>query len=133
MKIREYNLEIESYKIHKEITLGLYNDYLCFSSTVYKEPLNGNSLLSIFMIFGYFNDTNLENSFTINIYEYFSNEGNSNIFDIIFNENVLNIEIQNNIFGYILSSENIRLVTIPEEIEFWKYKISYNTWRNWIL
>ena len=61
VKIREYNLEIESYKIHKEITLGLYNDYLCFSSTVYKEPLNGNSLLSIFMIFGYFNDTNLEN------------------------------------------------------------------------
>ena len=49
------------------------------------------------MIFGYFNDTNLENSFTINIYEYFSNEGNSNIFDIIFNDNVLNIDIQNNI------------------------------------
>ena len=61
VKIREYNLDFENYKIHKEISLGIYNNYLCFSSTVYEGQLNSNTLLSIFMIFGYFNDTNLDN------------------------------------------------------------------------
>ena len=120
VKIREYNLDFENYKIHKEISLGIYNNYLCFSSTVYEGQLNSNTLLSIFMIFGYFNDTNLDNNFTINIYDYFTNEGNNNnIFNLIINSEVESISIQNNIFGYELSRESIRLVTIPEEIEFY--------------
>ena len=119
IKIREYQVNYNSYKTHREISLGLYNNFICFSSTVYK--IDGYKLISMLMIFGYFNETNNNNNFTINIYDYFSNQNNNkNIVDDIINqESVKDIIIENNIFGYELSLENIRLVEIPVEIEFY--------------
>ena len=120
IKIREYNVTIESYKFHKDITAGIYNNYLCFSVMVYKDRPKQDELVSLLMMIGYLNDTNIGNNYTINIYDYFSNEDNNNIvIEIISGLNVENIEIENNIFGYEISKENIRLVEIPEEIEFY--------------
>ena len=123
--IREYEVST-SYKIHKEISLGIYNNYLCLSASVYDNPPQEDNLHSFFMIFGYFNDTNIDNNQTINIYEYFSNSDKS-IFDIIITDDIKNIQIKNNIFGYVLSQENIKLVTIPEEIEFYNNNDDVNT------
>ena len=119
--IREYKMVYNSYKTHKEITAIIYNNFICVSSSVYKTSNYSYGLMSMFMIIGYFNETNNnDNNFTINIYDYFLNEEENNIVDIIINrESIKNIEINNNFFGYELSQENIRLTTIPDEIEFY--------------
>ena len=117
LKIREYKIELEKYKYHREISATIYNGFICFSSSVYQSsPLN--NIISIFMMFGYFNQTNQENNKTIDIYGYFSNESNDkNIVDDILNN--IEIIIENNIFGYIFLKDCIRLVSIPSEIEFY--------------
>ena len=119
--IREYEMVYNSYKTHKEITAIIYNNFICVSSSVYKTSNYSYGLMSMFMIIGYFNETNNnDNNFTINIYDYFLNEEENNIIDIIINrESIKNIKINNNFFGYELSQENIRLTTIPDEIEFY--------------
>ena len=115
--IREYTINFDTYQTHREIDVGLYNDYLCFISSAYK--VDECKLLSTFMIFGYLNQTSQENNLTINIYDYFTYEGNNNnIVDLIITNNPM-IDLENNIFGYVLSTETIKLVTIPEEIEFY--------------
>ena len=119
LKIREYKIELERYKYHREISATIYNGFICFSSSVY-QSLPPNNIISIFMMFGYFNQTNQENNKTINIYEYFSDESNNNNKNII--DDILadiEIRIENNIFGYIFSKDSIRLVFIPSQIEFY--------------
>ena len=117
LKIREYKIELEKYKYHREISATIYNGFICFSSSVYQSS-SPNNIISIFMMFGYFNQTNQENNKTIDIYGYFSNESNDkNIVDDILNN--IEIIIENNIFGYIFLKDCIRLVSIPSEIEFY--------------
>jgi len=115
--IREHQINFDTYQTHREIDVGLYNDYLCFISSVYK--VDEYKICSIFMIFGYLNQTAQKNNLTINIYDYFTYEGNNNnIVDLIITNNPM-INLENNIFGYVLSTETIKLVIIPEQIEFY--------------
>ena len=114
LKIREYKIGLDSYKFHKEIAVEIFNNFICFTSAVYRT--SDYKIISIFMIFGYFNQTNVENNITVNIYDYFLNKTN-NIVDFIINNSTIIIE--NNIFGYELSTDNLKLVQIPEEIEFY--------------
>ena len=118
LKIREYEIRLETYKYHREISAAIYNGFICFSSSVYQSS-HPNNIISIFMMFGYFNQTNQENNKTIDIYEYISNESNNhkNIVDDILNN--IEIIIENNIFGYIFLKDRIKLVSIPSEIEFY--------------
>ena len=117
LKIREYKIKLERYKYHREISAVIYNGFICFSSSVYQSS-PPNNIISILMMFGYFNQSKQENNKTINIYEYFSNESNDkNIVDDILNN--IEIIIENNIFGYIFLKDSIRLVSIPSEIEFY--------------
>ena len=118
LKIREYEIRLETYKYHREISAAIYNGFICFSSSVYQSS-HPNNIISIFMMFGYFNQTNQENNKTIDIYEYFLNESNNhkNIVDDILNN--IEIIIENNIFGYIFLKDRIKLVSIPSEIEFY--------------
>ena len=118
LKIREYEITLSTYKYHREISATIYNDFICFSSSVYQSSYP-NNIISILMMFGYFNQTNQENNKTINIYEYFSDESNNNknIIDDILAD--IEIRIENNIFGYIFSKDSIRLGFIPSQIEFY--------------
>ena len=108
LKIREYEIRLETYKYHREISAGIYNGFICFSSSVY-QIVSPNNIISIFKMFGYFNQTNQENNKTIDIYEYFSDGSNNNkniIDDILEN---IEIPIENNIFGYIFLKDSIKL------------------------
>jgi len=118
LKIREYEITLSTYKYHRQISAGIYNGFICFSSSVY-QTVSQYNIISLFMMFGYFNQTNQENNKTIDIYEYFSDGSNNdkNIIDDIL-ENI-EISIENNIFGYIFLKDSIKLFFIPSQIKFY--------------
>ena len=115
MKIRIFNFELTDFKISKELEAIVYNNYLALSSTIVNKGVTSSSdeyKYSIFLIFGYVNGTDGE----INIYKY----TNENIFN---NNNLVtdlteNAIINNNIFGYEILKDRIKLVYIPEHILF---------------
>ena len=55
LKIREYKIDYDNYKTHKEIDAAIYNGFICVSTSVYK--VDEYKLYSMLMIFGYFNET----------------------------------------------------------------------------
>ena len=126
VKIRIFKSNIFSlynFKIYKEIKTILYNGYLAFSASVCTNEVcsitNSNEeYFSIFLIFGYVNG---EDS-TIDISKCLSENINSN--DVITEDNNLILKLQklgkidNNIFGYEFSNQ-IKLITIPNELEFY--------------
>ena len=114
---REYKIDYNNYKTHKEIDATIYNGFLCFTTSVYN--VNDLNLCSLFLIFGYFNETKetKTNNITLNIYEYLGKENNNNIIDIILSD--FDVTIENNIFGYEPAKDKIKLVTIPTHIEFY--------------
>ena len=110
---------IEEYIPTKQISVFYYNDFLLFTSTAilaeeyynFEDEIN---YLSIFMIFGYPNGTDI----IINITDflYFEEEGSKPGDDFLYKfleENYLYIE--NNIFGYVFD-KRINLVSIPDEL-----------------
>ena len=113
MKIRVYQLELNEYEINWELASDVYNGFLVLSSTVinYGETNKetDNNRFSIFMIFGYLNGTDE----LINIGEYFSDNDSINNIVINLTESLI---IDNNIFEYIVLKDQIKLVSIPEEI-----------------
>ena len=134
MNIRVYELELSNYKINKELKLNVYNDYLMLSSTVidkYESNTDDNLCFSILMIFGYVNGTDK----TINITDYLKDDyinSENNLVDKL-NEN---LEINNNIFKYVILRDQIKLSLIPNEIIFYNSEnillnndsISYNNY-----
>ena len=126
MKIRIYELILYKYKITKELSAIIYNNFLVLSSTTLNSDFHVNNsnyysiindidnyCFSILIIFGYYQEKNR----TINdITDCFLNDIITIEKNIIikFNEN---IKIDNNIFGYEIV-EQIKLVNIPEEILF---------------
>ena len=99
IKIRVYSLYISDYKINKELSLALYNNYLVFSSTVtdeneYNQVDDNSKRFSILILFGYVNGTDS----SINIIEYLKDDyinSNNNIVNFLTNYTI----IDNNIFG----------------------------------
>ena len=118
MGVRYYKFDINSETISmfsKEITAYIYNGYLVFSATVLPVTINTNrdNFFSIFMLFGYANGTDSE----IEILPYLSDTENYNSTNILYNELIKYLKIDNNIFGYE-NAEQIKLISIPEEIQF---------------
>ena len=116
MKIRSYELNLNNlYEVNTELSADAYNNLLVFTSTVV-SPGSSNQF-SIFMMFGYINET--DETIDIDISEFFMDDyinSNKNIITkLIKNKNII---IENNIFGYEVK-EQLKLVSIPEEILFY--------------
>ena len=112
IKIREYNIYLKGMEAQLDISADIYNGLLVFSSTV--RHIGINDIFSIFMIFGYVNGTDE----LIDISEYFMDNNINNENNLIINL-TQNIEIENNIFGYEVLSNQIKLVSIPNELLFY--------------
>ena len=118
LKIRVYKVFFYKYKIHSEFTINIYNEHLVFSSTVVNfdeiSPTDEN-LFSIFLIFGY---VKKEDILIEDISKYMNTEDNDNILNLVefLTENIV---IENNIFGYEVINDKIKLTSIPQEIIFY--------------
>jgi len=118
MKIRSYESNLNNlYEVNKELSADVYNNLLVFTSTVVSP--GSTSQFSIFMMLGYANGTDA----TINITEFFMDDYINSDKNIVI-ELTKDIEIENNIFGYVLK-EQLKLVSIPEELLFYN-KINNN-------
>ena len=122
MKIRVFFFELDNYVINKELEANIYNNYLAFSSTVKlkgESSISDDKSFSIFLLFGYVNGTDDY----INISKYFNEniEGNNNNYNLVLDltENAI---IENNIFGYEILNNQIKLVYIPEFLLFYNKK-----------
>ena len=126
MKIRVYDLELSYYKINKELALTSFNNYLVLSSTALEKDQedtgdnndsNNEIRISFLIFFGYVNGTDK----TIDITDYLKDDYINSCNNIV-NQLTENIQIDNNIFGYIVITDQIKLSLIPNEILF--YNIS---------
>ena len=112
MNIRIYQENFNNeHKLYLEISSDVYNNHLIFTSTAIKT---NNEIYSFLMIFGYANYTDS----TINISEYFMDDyinNEKNLFELLLG----NIQIENNIFQYYIERDEIKLVSIPNEILFY--------------
>ena len=115
LKIRVYKYQLTNYKVVNELSAFIYNDYLVFSSTV-KLLISPGNVYSIFMIFGYANET--ESSIIIDIYPYLSDTDNYDFSNNIITKLSEKLVIDNNIFGYIPAYQ-IKLISVPNEIIFY--------------
>ena len=125
IKIRYYIIniyELYNYKIYKELSSILYNNYLalsfsaCFSNQCDNE--DNPQFFTTLLIFNYINATD----YNINISSYFSNQDNINANNDDIYLNFSNyFKIDNNIFGYQIK-QNIKISYIPEEITLYKLK-----------
>jgi len=112
MKVRLFQFDLEEHKIETEFESFLYNDYLAISSTVSNKNTFSGSQYSIFVLFGYVNGTDD----TIDINKYFNKEiTNQNNLVSVLTENAI---IDNNIFGYEILNDQIKLVHIPDHLIF---------------
>ena len=112
MKIRIFYFDLNDHDISTGFEALIYNNYLAISSTVVKKDANINNDMnkySIFLIFGYMNGTDI----TMDINKYINNNNNL-VLDL-----TENIDIDNNIFGYELITDQIKLVYIPEPLLFY--------------
>jgi len=125
VKIRIFKSDIfilYNFKIYKEIKTILYNGYLAFTASVCTNEVcsianTNEDYFSIFFIFGYVNGEDT----TIDISKCLSENIDSN--DVSEDNNlILKLQklgkIDNNIFGYEFSNQ-IKLITIPNELEFY--------------
>ena len=112
MKIRIFYFNLNDHDISTGFEALIYNNYLAISSTVVKKEANINNDMnkySIFLIFGYVNGTDI----TMDINRYINNDNNL-VLDL-----TENIYMDNNIFGYELITDQIKLVYIPEALIFY--------------
>ena len=120
IKIRYYIIniyELYNYKIYKELSSILYNNYLALSfSACFSYQCDNEDNPQFFTTLLIFTDYN------INISSYFSNQDNinDNNDDIYLNFSNY-FKIDNNIFGYQIK-QNIKISYIPEEITLYKLK-----------
>ena len=112
LKIREYQVSFDNIQASSEIVGNIFNDLFVFSSSV--NITGTQNEFSIFMMFGYANGTDI----SIDISEYFMDDNPTNENNII-TKLTENIIIDNNIFGYELDTNNVKISLIPEEILFY--------------
>ena len=124
MKIRVFYYDIKYYDIDEEFDAILYNNYLFITSTVINKgetnKVSNDLKYSIILIFGYVNGTDEY----INIYKYI-NENIDNENNLI-SDLVEKAKIDNNIFGYEILKDRIKLEYIPEQLELYNKNISNN-------
>ena len=124
MKIRVFYYDIKYYDIDEEFDGILYNNYLFITSTVINKgetnKYSNDLKYSIILIFGYVNGTDEY----INIYKYI-NENIDNENNLI-SDLVEKAKIDNNIFGYEILKDRIKLEYIPEQLELYNKNISNN-------
>ena len=121
IKIRFYKINIYNlynYKIYKELSSILYNNFLALSLSVCNslqcEDKETAQFFTTLLIFSYINGTD----YNINITSYFSGQENNDNDDI--NLNFPNdLKIDNNIFGYQIIQQ-IKIISIPNEINLYK-------------
>jgi len=116
LKIRVYKPNISNYKYVKELATIMYNNYLVFSSTVVdpnSSVSEDNDCFSILIIFGY--PKGKDN--IIDISSYFM-DGTIKKENNLISKLIENITIDNNIFGYEIEENEIKLSSIPNEIIF---------------
>ena len=113
-RIYQINLyDLYNYKIYKEITTIIYNNFLTVSASACNNSTcdDSSDYFSFILIFGYINGTDKY----INISNFLSEfDNNKNIIDTLSE----NIRIDNNIFGYEFEKQ-IKLITIPQELNFY--------------
>ena len=108
-----------TYNLQKEISAFIYNGFLVFSGTYNNGVTSNYNSLLVFFGYPYGTDT------TINLYPYlndvstFSTAPDKNIYTYLMD----NMHLGNNIFGYV-PDDNIRLITIPEQISFYSLSAS---------
>jgi len=115
LKVRSFYYYFNSEKItqfDKEISAFIYKGFLMFSATALARG-TGN-IFSILLMFGYPNGTD----FDIDIFPYLVDTGYYNASYNLYDFLIENAVIENNIFNYKLM-EQIKLVTIPDEIIFY--------------
>ena len=110
MKIRIFNFDLIDHNINKEFEAIKFNNFLAISSTVTNDNIND---YSIFFLFGYVNGT--DDYIDIGKYITDNTNGNNNLV-LDLTENTI---IDNNIFGYEILKEQIKLVYIPESLSFY--------------
>ena len=125
IKTRLYKIEITklyNYRIYREISTILYNNYLVLSSSACISSFscdisdeNFENFFSFLIFFGYVNgnDTYIDISKFLTEYNNVNNKENNLVYKLI-----ENAKIDNNIFGYEFV-ENIKLISIPEELNFY--------------
>ena len=117
LKIRVYDLQLSDYKIDRELSLANYNNFLVLSSTVIPKDQGKSDdeyRFSILILFCYINGTDE----TINITKYLK-DNYINSENNLVTELTKDINIDNNIFGYIVIKDQIKLSYIPDEIIFY--------------
>ena len=123
LKIRVYKPNLSNYKFVKELATTIYNNYLVFSSSVV-DPNNylveDKDCFSILMIFGY--PKGKDN--IIDISSYFM-DNSIKIENNLISKLIENITIDNNIFGNEIEENQIKLISIPDEVIL--YNIIGNT------
>ena len=115
MKIRVYYYDLSIYKLVKEFSVFIYNNYLAFTSTVVTtSSTSDGDYFSLFMMFSYANGT--YKNFDISLY-FMDIEGYNSSNNLI-TKLLEGITIDNNIFGYILVNQ-VKLISIPNQILFY--------------
>ena len=118
LKVRYYKFRGESDIISyfsKEISAHVFNGFLAFTATALPpQASSSDSFFSMFMLFGYPSGIDSE---IADMYHYFTDsegyDGANNIYNYLINT----LKLENNIFGYEIV-EQIKLISIPEEIKF---------------
>jgi hypothetical protein len=123
MKTRQYYYHLDDYQLRKELTLYTYNGFLIFSSTaVTPKSYETTNYISLLVFFGYPNGTDFEIDISPYIYNADEYSSSNNIF-VRLNATMI---VENNIFGY-KSAEKIRLVSIPEQLNFYSSSTALDT------
>ena len=120
MKIRRFNMKYPNQRFIKESSVSYYNGYITLAATIGdSEDEFPTGIKALLMIFGFGNGTDFE----IDISPYLMDTGYYNKANNLFNRLMLNLTIDNNIFGYE-KVYKIRLVKICPELLF--YRGEYN-------
>ena len=120
MKMRHYSYDMYDYIFLKEISASFYNNYLVFDAIAIlkKENMEDDDLVnyfSIFMIFGYVNETTINKDLSPILSDNDNYAQNINLVSFLYED----IIIDNNIFGYI-PDDKIVLISYPDEISIIK-------------
>ena len=114
MKLRIYKMKFNDQYFDKETSVSYYNGYMTLTAVLVNETMS-----AMLMIFGFGNGTDFE----IDISPYLMDTGYYNPTNNLYERLMLNLTIDNNIFGYE-RIEKIRLVSICPELLL--YKGEYN-------
>ena len=124
IKIRYYLIELYALyhlKIYKDLRINNYNNFLAFAFSYYSNNNDDDEHKSALIIFSYPNSIDT----TLYLDDYLLNNNNIDIKNLKIDlKTQLNIE--NNIFGYILSNISIRIVTGPHH-DYKAYSSKYDS------